>query len=159
MLTASKIGSEILVATISSTASSLYNLIKFISNTNHPSLKNIQETLELLDLEYYINVINKLVNEYDHLSNQIGSIKESLFGVTKILQKIHSELNIVKEAYDKHKNKYFYKWRTFQCKYNIETIKKHKLVLDSRFDMLVKLLIIYKNTYKETLQKIEKSSF
>ncbi len=147
-LTASKIGSGVLVTTISKTASSLYNLIKFIANTDHPGLKNIQDTLELLDLEYYIKVINKLLNEYGSASDLMGSVKESLFGVEKILQKIHDELIIIKEAYDKHKNKYFYKWRTFQCKYNIETIKKHKLVLNSRFDMLVKLLIIYKENCK-----------
>nr|QBK89232.1 MAG: uncharacterized protein LCMiAC02_03270 [Mimivirus LCMiAC02] len=147
-LTASKIGSGVLVTTISKTASSLYKLIKFIMNTSNPGLKSIQDTLELLDLEYYIKVINKLLNEYGSASDLMGSVKESLFGVEKILQKIHDELIIIKEAYDKHKNKYFYKWRTFQCKYNIETIKKHKLVLNSRFDMLVKLLIIYKENCK-----------
>ena len=158
-LTASKIGSEVLITSISSTASSLYKLIKYITNTDHKSLKNIQDTLELLDLEYYINVINKLVNEHNHLSNLKSSVNQALYGLTEILQKIHDELNIIKEAYDKHKNKYLYKYRAFQCKYNIETIKKHKLVLNSRYDILINLLIIYNKTDNKTDNKtIQKKS-
>lgn len=145
-LTASKIGSDVLISTISTTASSLYKLIKFIMNTSNPGLKSIQDTLELLDLEHHTNVISKLIKEHNHLSDLKDSVKESMLGVTKILQEIHDELIIIKEAYDKHKNKYFYKWRTFQCKYNIETIKKHKLLLDRRYKTLVDLLILYKQT-------------
>ena len=105
MLTASKIASEILITTMSLTASSLYKLIKFIMNENNQGLKDIQDTLESLDLEYYINVISKLIKEHNHLSDQKSSVNEALLGLTKILQKIHNELIIIKEAYDIHKKK------------------------------------------------------
>jgi len=149
-LTASRIGTDVLIRTMSTTTSALYELVKFIINTDHPGLKNIQDTLESIDLEHYINVIDKLVTEHDHTSDMKDSVKEALLGVTKILQKIHDELIVIKKAYEKHKNKYFYRWRSFQCKYNIEIIVKHKHILDSRYDMLIKLLIIYKDNHIES---------
>ena len=152
-LTASRIGTDVLIKTMSTTTTVLYKLVKFIANTDHPGLKNIQDTLESIDLEYDINVIDKLVTEHDHISDMKDSVKEALLGVTKILQKIHDELHIIKKAYEKHKNKYFYKWRSFQCKYNIETIVKHKEILDSRYDMLIKLLIIYRDIHKEVIDE------
>ncbi len=143
-LVVSKIGTDVLIKTVSATTSSLYNLIKFITNIDHPGLKDIQDTLESIDLEYDINVIDKLVNEYAHVSEIKKSVKFALDGVEKILQKIHNELDIIKKAFDNHKNKYFSKWRGFHCSCNIKTVVKHKHILDSRYDMLVKLLMIYR---------------
>ena len=147
MLTASTVlstmGKEVLLKSMTTVTSKLYALIKFIVSTKHPTLHDIRTAIETTDLRYTISVMDKLVPELSHIYDK-DSVKVALHGVTEILNKIHKELDSIKLAYDTHQQKYFNRWRAFECEYDVDTIKKHKIILDNRYGMLVKLLMIYR---------------
>jgi len=41
-----------------------------------------------------------------------------------------------------HEKKYFNKWRQFDCSINIETIKKHEIVLIKRYKLLRDIIMV-----------------
>jgi len=137
----SAIGMNVIIKTLTSTTNSICTLITHLTSYDQPGIEKIIKCLKDIDLEFYITVISQLVNEYKDI--QVNStIKKALLGVNDILEEINLELTIIKEAIEYHKTKYFSSWRKINCKCNINTIKKHKIILENRYKILVDLLKI-----------------
>lgn len=137
----SRIGTDVVIGTLTTTASSVGRLLTYI--TDHPTLgtSEFKRELEDLDLQFFITVLDRLVKEQNTKDIQ-DSTKQALLGVNESLTKIQDELNSVKEAIEYHQTKYFASWRSFACP-SLDSIKKHKKILETRYNLLTDLLQIY----------------
>ncbi|CAH6421835.1 Hypothetical protein KVN_LOCUS523 [uncultured virus] len=140
----SSAGTDFIITTVTTTTNSIIGLLKHITAIDQPRVREITESLNKIDLEYNIQVIEQLVIEQKEKQLPL-SLKMALFGVNEILEKIHLELKIIKDAIDYHSTKYFSKWRSFDCSLNIEFIKSNKLLLDNRYEKLMDFLTLHKN--------------
>ena len=134
------IGMNFIIKTITTTTTSICNLIQYISERY--ATKDIIETLKSIDIDYSVNIIEQLVAEQEKDETPI-SVKMALVGVNEILDDIHVELNKIKETIDYHESKWFSKWRTFDCSNHVSLIKSYKIKLDRRYKKLIELLQIY----------------
>tara|TARA_B100000963_G_scaffold303858_1_gene277460 strand:+ start:1393 stop:1860 length:468 start_codon:yes stop_codon:yes gene_type:complete len=136
----SGLSTDLLVQTIKTTSSGIISTIKFISTYNTIDISILKKDLETIDLENKINIINKFIEEIESIKNIKESIKSSIKSVHDILEKINNELELIKEDIKYHQTKYFNSWRSIYCDEKIENIKCHNIILDKRFDLLMKLL-------------------
>jgi hypothetical protein len=138
----STVGTDVVIRTLTTTTSSIGSVISYLTTNNRPCANDITNTLTELDLEFTVNVIDSVVNEYED-KELSSAIKKVILGVNDILESIHKELNAIKDAIEYHNSKYFKGWRSFSWTGNMGNIKKHNQVLKSRYQMLLDLLKIY----------------
>lgn len=144
----STIGGDIIMKTITRTTASIYSTFNLFTNHSPDTNVNyILDKLDSVDLKHTITVIDELIKEQgeNNKTDFHNSIKISLLGVQEILEKISTELDSIYGAVKNHESKYLSTWRSFDCSINIETIFKHKHILDIRTKMLIDLLKIYKS--------------
>lgn len=141
----STVGTDFIIKSMTSTTSSICAVLAGFAYSDEPGMTKIKEDLDKIDLEHTVNVIEELVKEQECEEGKEAhtSVKKALVGVHIILEKIHEELNTIKEAIEYHKTKYLNDWRRFDCSCNIKTIQKHNETLERRYKMLVDLLKIY----------------
>lgn len=137
------VGTNVIIRTLSTTTSSIGFLISNITTSDKKYLDDVKGFLETMDLEHKVNVVKELVREISGKDVK-DSVKLALLGITEILDKINKELLIIKDATDYHNSKFFGNWRKFDCSCNIETLEKHKKLLDARYSMLLDLVNLYK---------------
>ena len=136
------VGTDIAIRTLTTTTSSIGSLISYLTTNTKSGASDINSTLVSLDLEFTISIIENVVKEYDEKELN-EPLKKALLGVHEILELIHKELNLIKEAIEYHNSKYFKNWRSFSWSGNTEAIKQHNNTLKSRYSMLLELLKIY----------------
>lgn len=137
------VGTNVIVKSVSSVASSIGSLIYVVSSNDKKYVINIKSSLENMDLEHKVSVIKEFVKEIGNAEVK-DSVKLALYGIIEILEKINDELLILDKSIECHDNKYFSGWRGFDCSVNINTLKKHKNILDVRFNLLLELIYVYK---------------
>lgn len=147
------IGKDLICKTVSVTTSTTISTLKYITNTDQPKFEETRVKFEKLDLQHTISVIQELIKEQNSRKDMKKSVKFSILGVDDIIQDINIELAVVKKAMDDHKNKYFSKWRAFDCNKNIDKITNLKRLLDNRYKILTGLLKIYNSQYMNTNNK------
>ena len=138
----STVGTDFIIKTLTSTTASIASILTHLTYYDQPGVQGIIDELNKIDLEHMVSVIEELVKE-NNIEGIKESVKKALLGVNKILENIHNELNSIKEAIDYHQTKYFANYRSFDCKTSINKIKKHKEILDQRYNILIDLLKIY----------------
>lgn len=140
----STVGIDLIIGTITTTTSSIINVIKYIATSIDFGVSGLISEILLLDLEFTLGIIDELVKEQQH-KQLTESVKRALLGVSEILESINNELSIIKKEIDYHNTKYFNTWRKLSCQSNIETITKYNALLTHRCKMLFDLLKIYNN--------------
>lgn len=138
----STLGTDLVINTVTTTTSSICNMIKYLSTSNQPGINDIIFTLNRIDLEFTVGIIDQLVKEQTG-KDLNDSVKKALIGVNEILSLIHGELDSIKKAIEYHKSKYFSEWRSFSWEGNIDSLKQHNSILKNRYQMLLELLKIY----------------
>lgn len=140
----SKVGTDVIIRTLTTTTTAVGGLIVHVTAYDRVGMVEIKNKLDRVDLEHTVSVIEEFIKEQDETKELNNSVKKALIGVNEILNRIHDELIIIKEAVEYHNSKYFSRWRRFDCSCNIETIIAHKEILDKRYNMFVELMNIYK---------------
>lgn len=130
--------------TINTTLLMLGSSLKYIMQSEQPSVTEIQAELEKMDLTNKISILESLMEDL-HKKNMNEPVNKSISAVDSILKSIHIELNEIQQRLINHNNKWFSGWRSLNCSSNILKIKGHNNILDNRVDMLIKLISIYKN--------------
>lgn len=135
------IGTDVLIATVTTTTTSIINMIGYLTTNTQPGINDILNIIKKVDLEFTVNIIEQLVKEQEgkELSQ---SIKKALLGVNEILKHINTELDLIKQAIDYHHTKYFNYWRGFVWNGNISTIQNYNDILKNRYSILFELLKI-----------------
>jgi hypothetical protein len=137
-----KLGTDVIITAVTTSTGAIGRVLGYITSMDHLGVEDIKKKLEDIDLEFFINVLDQLVKEQKD-KKTVKSVKIALIGMNKILEEIHKELNTIKESIEYHQSKYFPSWRSFNCGYNIDSIKKHKDLLYQRYEILTDLLTIY----------------
>lgn len=107
-------------------------------NINTETLDLIKEKIIKSDIIFKIEIINEITKEIkEELDDKIfnESIKKCLIGLDEILENINDELMDIENSIEYHKTKYFYYWRSFNCK-NTKNFDTMIEVLDKRYDLL-----------------------
>lgn len=142
------IGKDIIIKSITTTAQSIISISNSIKNNTQSSLTQIKNELDLIDINNSAHIICNLVSEQSDIimssdkNNMPNSLKRAIIGVNEILTKIEDELNIIYESINHHETKYFKNWRKFDCKCNIDSIKKYELILFKRYKLLKDTIMI-----------------
>ena len=140
------VGTDLVIRTVATTTSSISNLVRHVTSFDQPGIDVISQQFKEIDLEHLVSVIHELVHEYQNVDLN-NSVKKALLGVNQILENIDIELTELRESIIEHKKKYFNSWRRFNCKCNIENIKRDKSILDLRYKILIDLLKININNH------------
>jgi len=150
------VGVEVIGRTINVTTSSIGGLVTHFMKMDQPGIVEFKKTLEDIDMEFKIGVLEELVKEQKGTAPV--SVKKALMGVNDALVKIDAELKTIKEAFEYHQTKYFKGWRKFNCSCNIETIRIHSKLLDDRSKVLTDLLKIYSETINQNANLNDKKN-
>ena len=128
------VGKEILSQSVHNSTLGVFNgLNSMISDVD------IKKIIKNLDIETKLNIINsfiksmKDINLSEHIIISINSINE-------IIKEIEKEINDINKEIIEHKSKWFYYLRKTNNLENINKLKTSVKILDSRFDILMKLL-------------------
>ena len=143
------VGVEVIGKTISVTTNSIGGLVTHFMKMDQPGIMEFKKTLENVDMEFKIGVLEELVKEQKGTTPV--SVKKALMGVNDVLVRIDAELKTIKQAFEYHQTKYFKGWRKFDCSCNIETIKRHSQLLDNRSRVLTDLLKIYNESINQNV--------
>lgn len=138
-----RVGTDMLISVVTTTAGSVGKLITYITAMDHPGIDQIKNSIEEIDLEFFISVLDQLVSEQKG-THPPESVKKALLGVHGVMEEIQKELHAIKESLENHQSKYFASWRSFDCNYSVGSLKKHKDVLHQRYKVLTNLLTIYR---------------
>jgi hypothetical protein len=113
---------------------------------------NLKKEIEETDLEYKLATIMVFLNEIsdDYFNSQ--TIHTHLCGIYEVMENIERELLIVNTENDYIKTSWYHYtigWMYFNSKINMTNIKKYIKLLDSRYDQLIKVLMVYNKSSKE----------
>lgn len=137
------LGVDVIFHTLQTTSSIIGSSISYISAIECSSIDSIKNKLQDLDIEKTINIIHHFILELKTNNNIKESIKLSIISITEILQKIQIEFEDIKKDIEYHMSKYFYTWRSINCDDKLHNISNHVIILDKRFEILIKLLSVY----------------
>jgi hypothetical protein len=154
----SHLGKDLVIKTLTTTTGSIISIIGYVTSTDKPYFNDIKYEFQKLDLQNTLSVVEKIIDEQNSSSDMKDSVKAAILGVNDILQDIHNELIVIKDAMDNHEKKYLQYWRSFNCSCNIDTIKEHDNILYKRYELLKDTLIIDMNTRENNNKKINKNN-
>tara|TARA_B100000401_G_C52572718_1_gene608726 strand:+ start:30 stop:491 length:462 start_codon:yes stop_codon:yes gene_type:complete len=114
-------------------------LLSIFTNINHDTCI-FKKTIEELDLYNKLSIIDNFINIIPHKYENNKSISPILQSLHDVIILIYNELSEINGIIVHHKTKFFYSYRTPNYKTNINQIILYKSILDTRFDMLLKIL-------------------
>lgn len=132
----------LIIKTLTVTTRSIYDMIRYISSSNEPKLQEVIGDIKQLDIEFSVSVIENFIKEYEH-ENLSDAIKRAMLGVNESLEVINEQLISIKELIHEHNSKYFSSWRSIDCSENMSKIKDAKHILNSRYKILMTLMMIF----------------
>ena len=134
----SMIGSSITTSAIADVSQTIYTLLYGLIETNDPLL---DKNLEDMDIKAQIKLIDSLLETLD-TKICTKPIELALNQLHEIICNIREDLNILNQKYNYHQKKWFYYWRKFDNSKEIKILENHKLILDKRLDMFMKIFQI-----------------
>jgi hypothetical protein len=127
------IGRQIMTHAISDASGSIYNSIGDIFYYSN----SIDKFLTELDIENRIKNMQLIITKFEDIKED-DSINQCLEGIHDMIIRIREDLKQINIKIEKHKNKYINKWRSLNIKDQMYNLKIHSLLLDKRYDFLVK---------------------
>lgn len=127
------IGRQIMTQAISDASGSIYTSIGDIFYYSN----SIDKFLTELDIENRIKNMQLIITKFEDIKED-DSINQCLEGIHDMIIRIREDLKQINLKIEKHKGKYFNKWRSLNIKEQMYNLKTHSLLLDKRYDFLVK---------------------
>jgi len=111
-----------------------------VGGAAHPDLKQV---LEQTDLEAKLRAVDALLNQIATPAPDSKTVYAVCTNnVQEVVDKIHSELKAIHQECEMHDQRWFSYYRYPAYYPNLENLKKYRELLDSRTDMLIKVLAI-----------------
>jgi hypothetical protein len=138
-----------IVSGVSSSAKNIAGLIGFIKDKGYNN--EMVKTLENTDIEATINVINLFIIELDNInSNTPSSLMQCIKNIHQTINDVEDELTKIKTRLEYNKSiKFFSYFRTYGFQNSMKRIKKHKLVLEERWNLLRQTLELKQHLKKD----------
>ena len=121
---------------INDTSTLLLSMIKTVVN-DYTDFKNI---IEKIDLNKKLNIIENFMNIIPKEYENIKCVSTSLNSLHEIVIKLYDELAKINYIIEQHKEKWFNYYRKPNYHIELDNIQKYKLIMDDRFDTLLKLI-------------------
>tara|TARA_Y100000996_G_C22053568_1_gene450157 strand:+ start:54 stop:512 length:459 start_codon:yes stop_codon:yes gene_type:complete len=121
---------------INDTSTLLLSMIKTVVN-DYTDFKNI---IEKIDLTTKLNIIENFMNIIPKEYENIKCVSTSLNSLHEIVIKLYDELAKINYIIEQHKEKWFNYYRKPNYHIELDNIQKYKLIMDDRFDTLLKLI-------------------
>ena len=131
------LGQNILLQGITGTSKKIYTQFEKWFYTNCPEVEKILKDMEIFDKLKYIDKLISEIGESFKNSDTVSTILEDIYNSE---EKIKYELTQIQIIMVRHKKKYFSKYRKPKYENHITNIKKYIALLDTRIDMLIKLV-------------------
>lgn len=131
------IGKQILGQAISDASGKIYGSISSIFNYN----SKIDDIIKQLDIYERIKTIDLLIKDIDECND---TITNCLTGIHEIILNIREDLKQIDVRIKDHKQKYFAGWRKISCNTQLKSLRTNSILLEKRFDYLLKALEINK---------------
>lgn len=137
------------------TSKQIFVKIWDIVNEKHDDVKDF---IESIDLHSKVELVESVIRDL-HDDMKLEGITSNysldlvLSQLMNIIEIIHTDLNSIKDGIEYHKTLWFNYFRT-PVYYNlIEKVKQDKNILDSRFDNLIKIISLFRQTNMNNSQK------
>ena len=116
----------------SETTKGMLNKIWDIMNENHPDLVEITSPLDIISKVKLIETLIRDVNDEIKVQNTEipKSLELSIQQLNDIVERIHKNLNNIKNGVEYHKTLWFSSFRNVGYLEEVETLKKNNSILD-----------------------------
>jgi hypothetical protein len=121
--------------------SSIFNLKKSSTEIT----KTIKREIDDTDLEYKIIAISSFLQEISEENYNSKTIHMHLSGIYEILENINVELNAINTECRYIESSWYHYligWTYFNSNINLYNLKKQIVLLNNRYDMLLKILMV-----------------
>lgn len=137
------IGKNIASQALLDTSQKIYNTLFLVYSFDNVIINN-----KLYDVESQIKVIESLITDIntniDINTKKFNSIQLCINNINDIINNVHDKLIELHLELEQHKTKWFYSYRTPNYKSHLDKLYNYKLQLDTRLDLLTKILTITK---------------
>jgi hypothetical protein len=137
-IVSSIIGKDLVTKAITDSANSIYKLIYGIVDYKDLSIESF---IYELDIQNKINIVELLISQIEE-HNLSKLVMTSLTGLHDIILNIREDLKQISIIINCHRDKYFNSWRSMDTSVQIKQLSRHVTILNSRLDMLMKILSI-----------------
>ena len=135
VFTSEILGKEI----IGETSKGIFGLLTGISEFDIPYINTIFEDLDIMKT---IELVESLFKEKTESQNMIMLTSTQILALNNLHDisiKIQNELELIKKGIEESKNYWFKYFRTAPYHQNLENLKRYKKILDTRFDIALKI--------------------
>ena len=101
-----------------------------------------KELLESIDIISKVDIVNSFMSLLDSKKKMSDMVHKALNYLHEITEKINKEITEIKKDIETHKTLWFHNLRTPGYKSKIDNLIKHTKILDTRLDLLIKLINI-----------------
>lgn len=138
-----------IVHMISTVTMGTCSIIKSIYVHKNPDVDSV---IKKMDIEMKIELIQLTINKISQIkgNKNIDDIKTDpicmcLFHIHDVIKEINQDLTNINDKVIRHKNKWFCNWRSLNVTPMIDSLKFHSIILDARFDDLIKISSLLRN--------------
>jgi hypothetical protein len=140
------ITSDVLIKTVSFTASNIYYLTsKIVSTPGITSIKELEHLEIELDLlqtiKLYESWIQEMGQKKKNLIESSQTLKIAIESIHNSLEDLHSILKQIEVRVCRHQSRWFNTWRKQDFSKEISELKSKKKILDNRFKILQQIKI------------------
>ena len=131
----------------SETTKGMLNKIWDIMNEDHPDLVEIAAPLDIISKVKLIETLIRDINDeikVQHIEIP-KSLELSIQQLNDIIDRIHKNLNNIKNGIEYHKTLWFSSFRSIGYLEEVEKLKKNNSILDTRLDHLIKIIMLFRN--------------
>ena len=135
----SMLGQEFISHALSDTTKSIYAEVSYLAGYSN---YNFKEILEDLDIITKIEIITKLICEYENYSHSTfhASHNAGLRSLVSIIEKINNEILEIRLLIAEHEQKWLYNWRGNSYEPKIKNLIKHVTIMENRLDLFIKII-------------------
>jgi hypothetical protein len=131
----------------SETTKGMLNKIWDIINEKHPDTIEILAPLDIISKVKLIETLIRDINDEIKVQNTEipKSLELSIQQLNDIVERIHKNLNNIKNRIEYHKTLWFSSFRYVGYLEEVEKLKKNNSILDTRLDHLIKIIMLFRN--------------
>ncbi len=140
------VGADLIFTAVRTTSDRIIASVRFINSSDKSGTCCLKVAIERLDIDSKVSIINSFTNELNG-EDLSESLKLALVAVENILHKIENEIKTITNLIEEHNQLYFSYWRSLDYSGCLSNLKTHCETLDTRVDLLLKLLHVDKSRF------------
>lgn len=143
----SEVGKKVVLPLFLNSITDISSKIFTLKNKSGEYCVALKNEIEDTDLGYRIITIATFLKELSDEDYNSNAVHINLCGIYQVLENIKNELTIVNEEYEYMQTSWYYYlvgWSYFKSRVNFQNMKKQVRLLNDRYDMLLKILMVHK---------------